>query len=310
MSKVEELSVIHVNSAVEGTTGSRVWMVKWNHSGSLLASCGDDKAVRIWKKIQTKPYLECRTSLEDSHSRAVRCVEFSHCGRYLASASFDASIVIYSMEDGEFTESNKLEGHESEWMRKKISKYVPYFNNILKTSNLSRGILLKSYDYSIVFYKFDGEDWITQQKIPDAHDGTVWCAAFDSEGQRLVTVGEDRVIQLWKRSSPTESAVNDKWRSIAKFHIEDSKLPLYSVSWHSITGLIATGGGDGIIRFFRVEGHGDDENLVQVNSIDTDANEVNCVAWSPAKSSEESSDRWLLASCSDDGTIRVYSHFM
>ncbi|KAL6730254.1 hypothetical protein Aduo_001238 [Ancylostoma duodenale] len=338
MSKVEELSVIHVNSAVEGTTGSRVWMVKWNHSGSLLASCGDDKAVRIWKKIQTKPYLECRTSLEDSHSRAVRCVEFSHCGRYLASASFDASIVIYSMEDGEFTESNKLEGHESEV---KCCAFSPS-DEFLATCSRDKSVwfwqmdeeedfqvcsLLQqhtqdvkfvawhpteellvscSYDYSIVFYKFDGEDWITQQKIPDAHDGTVWCAAFDSEGQRLVTVGEDRVIQLWKRSSPTESAVNDKWRSIAKFHIEDSKLPLYSVSWHSITGLIATGGGDGIIRFFRVEGHGDDENLVQVNSIDTDANEVNCVAWSPAKSSEESSDRWLLASCSDDGTIRLF----
>lgn len=69
-----------------------------------------------------------------------------------------------------------------------------------------------------MFYRFDGEDWVTQQKIPEvgsrilalcsvsrffislkAHDGTVWCAAFDAEGHRLVTVGEDHVVQVRRR---------------------------------------------------------------------------------------------------------------
>lgn len=29
--------------------GKRVWMVCWNHTGTLLASCGENKAVSIWK---------------------------------------------------------------------------------------------------------------------------------------------------------------------------------------------------------------------------------------------------------------------
>ncbi|KAK5969707.1 WD domain G-beta repeat protein [Trichostrongylus colubriformis] len=99
MSEIEEIYVIHVNSTVEGTLGSRVWMVIWNHNGSLFASCGDDKTVRIWKKITNPPYLECAPSIDDSHSRAVRCVEFSYCGRHLASAGFDSCVVIYSRED-------------------------------------------------------------------------------------------------------------------------------------------------------------------------------------------------------------------
>ncbi|KAK6009177.1 WD domain, G-beta repeat protein, partial [Ostertagia ostertagi] len=110
-----------------------------------------------------------------------------------------------------------------------------------------------SYDYSIVFYKFDGEDWITQQKIPEAHKGTVWCAAFDSEGHRLVTVGEDHIVQ-------------------------DTRLPLYSVSWHAVTGLIATGGGDGMIRIFRVDGKENEERLEQISAYDTDANEYSSPA--------------------------------
>ncbi|KAJ1363100.1 hypothetical protein KIN20_022867, partial [Parelaphostrongylus tenuis] len=100
MSYIRELSTLQVNSSVvEGTAGSRVWAVSWNHNGSLLASCGDDKTVRIWKRIAGRPYLECSTTIDDSHSRAVRCVQFSHCGRYLASASFDASVVIYSRDE-------------------------------------------------------------------------------------------------------------------------------------------------------------------------------------------------------------------
>nr|CDJ83801.1 WD40 repeat domain containing protein [Haemonchus contortus] len=317
-------------------------MIRWNHSGSLLASCGDDKTIRIWKKIDRTPYLECATTIDDSHSRAVRCVEFSHCGRYMASAGFDACVVIYSREEGEFMESNKLEGHESEvkccafspsdeflatcsrdksvWFWQMDEDEDFQISSVLQTHTQdvkfvawhpSEELLVScSYDSSLVFYKFDGEDWITQQKIPEAHKGTVWCAAFDSDGHRFVTVGEDHVVQLWRRSSPQQSAVNDKWQSMAKYLVEDTRLPLYSVSWHAVTGLIATGGGDGMIRIFKVDGKGDDEHLEQTIVYDTDANEVNCVAWNPAPASEENSDRWLLASCSDDGTIRLFGVYV
>ncbi|KAJ1363089.1 hypothetical protein KIN20_022857 [Parelaphostrongylus tenuis] len=130
---------------------------------------------------------------------------------YLASASFDASVVIYSRDDGEFMESNKLDGHESEvkccafspsdeflatcsrdktvwfWQMDEdedfqvLSVLQPHTQDVkFVTWHPSEELLVScSYDSSIVFYKFDGEDWITQQKIPEAHNGTVWCAASD-----------------------------------------------------------------------------------------------------------------------------------
>ncbi|KHJ78185.1 WD domain, G-beta repeat protein, partial [Oesophagostomum dentatum] len=191
----------------------------------------------------------------------VKCCAFSPSDEFLATCSRDKSVWFWQMdEDDDFQVCSVLQQHTQD------VKFVAWHPN-------EELLVSCSYDYSIVFYKFDGEDWITQQKIPDAHDGTVWCAAFDSEGQRLVTVGDDCVVQLWKRSSPLEPAASDKWQSIAKFHVEDSRLPLYSVSWHAVTGLIATGGADGIIRFFRIVGSADSEQLVQVATIDADANE-------------------------------------
>jgi WD40 repeat protein len=39
------LSVEHSSQVVT----SRVWCVDWNFSGKALASCGDDKTVKIWE---------------------------------------------------------------------------------------------------------------------------------------------------------------------------------------------------------------------------------------------------------------------
>ena len=52
------------------------------------------------------------------------------------------------------------------------------------------------YDCSIRFYCFDGDDFVTIQKIEMAHESTVWCAAFDSGGKYLVTVGADQLIKV------------------------------------------------------------------------------------------------------------------
>ncbi|GMT00869.1 hypothetical protein PENTCL1PPCAC_23043 [Pristionchus entomophagus] len=330
MGTLEEVTVARI---AEVEDCSKQWCLAWHHSGGILASCGDDKVVRVWKCTSEPPFLECRTKLDSSHSRAIRSVCFSHDGKFLASASFDSTIVIYEKgEDGEFEETNKLEGHESEVKGCAFSSSDEFFATCSRDKSVwfwqldeeddfavssilqphtgdvkfvawhpTEDLLIScSYDFSIRFYKFDGEDWVTHQHIDDAHDGTVWSAAFDGSGRRLVTVGEDRVLQLWTcTATPEEGGVrNGKWQKAARYTVEGTRWPLYSVSWNNVSELIAVGGGDETVRVLRVQGMEGEETIDEMAVYSGHEGDVNCVLWHPK-------DPTLLASASDDGSIRL-----
>lgn len=88
-------------------------------SGDMLASCGGDRTVRIWRRQpssgqQAAPEEEqqqqagqqqqqqqadgrwvCSAILEDTHSRTIRSVCWSPTGRYLATAAFDRTTAIW-----------------------------------------------------------------------------------------------------------------------------------------------------------------------------------------------------------------------
>uniref|UniRef100_A0A1I7XFI8 WD_REPEATS_REGION domain-containing protein n=1 Tax=Heterorhabditis bacteriophora TaxID=37862 RepID=A0A1I7XFI8_HETBA len=162
MSKIEQICLHSICG--EEIEGSRVWMISWNHSGTLLASCGEDKTVRIWKKIDEKPFLECRSTIDDSHSRTIRCVNFSHCGKYLASASFDASIVIYTHE--------------------KLRYSLPH--------SLTRFYILR-------VERSGDEETIIFCGSSDVHEGEVNCVAWNpSDCDLLASCSDDGSIRLFQ----------------------------------------------------------------------------------------------------------------
>ena len=114
-----ELSAVQV---LEGHT-DRVWNVAWSpdgkpaklygnchglqlasghkvsaYAGNSIASCSGDKTVRVWQKQGQSDTWICSAILEETHHRSIRCSSWSPDGRYLATASFDATTAIWEVQ--------------------------------------------------------------------------------------------------------------------------------------------------------------------------------------------------------------------
>ena len=98
---------------LEGHT-DRVWSIDFSADGQLLASSSSDKTVRIWSVSDGK----CQTTLDGTHSRTIRQVQWDKCSQTgklcLASASFDATAVVWQQDGDDFEPVSPLEGHENE----------------------------------------------------------------------------------------------------------------------------------------------------------------------------------------------------
>lgn len=79
----------------------RVWGGSWFPKNNTVATCGEDKTIRIWS--QDGQRWTIKTILSDGHSRTIRDVAWSPCGQFLASASFDATTAIWDKKSGNQT---------------------------------------------------------------------------------------------------------------------------------------------------------------------------------------------------------------
>ncbi|CAG9534447.1 unnamed protein product [Cercopithifilaria johnstoni] len=309
----------------------RVWCVQWNHAGTTLASCGDDKTIKLWKRIDDSdaPYLVYSGTISGSHNRAIRHVAFSPDDKFLASAGFDAAVVVHQLCNNDYEEINRLEGHENEVKCCAFSPSGEYlatcsrdksvwFWQLDESEDFEVASILQShtqdvkfvvwhpvdellvscsYDCSIRFYRFDGEDWITQEKIDNAHQSTVWSADFSDDGNSLVTVGADFCVNIWMRQEMNLSASRSKWNKVTSVCVK-TRWPLYTVSWNKLHGIIAVGGGDSKIRFYNLNNSTSSPVLEECFGSCKLPSEINCLNWNPLESR-------LLTVATDGGEINM-----
>uniref|UniRef100_A0ACD5WWP9 Uncharacterized protein n=1 Tax=Avena sativa TaxID=4498 RepID=A0ACD5WWP9_AVESA len=323
----------------------RAWALAWNpNPGSgvspVLASCGGDKTVRIWKRAPDGAW-QCTDVLEDTHNRTVRSCAWSPDGKLLATASFDATTAIWEYSGGEFECVATLEGHENEV---KCASWSPS-GSLLATCSRDKAVWIwemqpgneyecvavlqghiqdvkmvqwhpildvlvsVSYDNTIRVWADDGDDeWHCVQTLTESdncgHSSTVWSISFNQKGDRMVTCSDDRTLKIWDTSidlsQPNTGEGHESWRHVSTLTGYHGRT-IFSAHWSS-EDVIASGAGDDAICLFVKE---------KSSMVDGPSYRL-ILKKEKAHDMDINSVRWcpqvprLLASASDDGTVKLW----
>ena len=135
----------------------------------------------------------------------------------------------------------------------------------------------------------------------ESHESTVWSSDFNKDGNKLISASDDKTLKLWKQTDPNND--DSKWTcycTVSGYHSR----AVFSVKWSKLNNLIVTSSADNSIHIFKENANLENDTGNQMVSLlcqysNAHEQDVNCVDWSPNVDG-------LLASCSDDGTIKIW----
>ena len=192
--------------------------VAWTHGG-LLASCGEDGAVKIWDGKTAALVRAC----DAGHGQPARAVAFSPDGRTLASGGDDTVIKLWDVAQGK--ESGRMLWvlnpiSQLAWMAdgKRVvagsaARYLGVFDvatakRVQRLAGHWRGVtgleLTKGDAQTVVSGSLDGTvrywDPDRGEELPlvNRHGGAIRGVAYSADGAKLALGSEDAGITLWR----------------------------------------------------------------------------------------------------------------
>ncbi|KAK7747944.1 Cytosolic iron-sulfur protein assembly protein [Cytospora paraplurivora] len=218
----------------------------------------------------------------EGHESEVKSVAFSPSAQYLATCSRDKTVWIWedvgaNEADDEWETVAVLNEHEADVKCVTWCPDVP--GRTAKGKYGAEVLASSSYDNTVRIWREDGDgEWVCVSVL-EGHEGTVWGVQWENDPKRtkfprLLSFSADRTIRIWTlREDDDEEesgdgrnpmfrpglggipntmrrSVREEWEctdTLPAVHNRD----VYSASWSSTTGLIASTGSDGIIAVYK-----------------------------------------------------------
>jgi WD40 repeat protein len=283
--------------------------VSFSPDGIQLASCGEDKSVRLW---QTTGRARMKSLI--GHEKPVNAVAFSASGTFLASASEDRTVRLWHVSKHFCITA--LRGHTASVTA------VTYSPSETLLASASEDGTVRLWDAKA--RKAIG--------VLGSHNGPVNDVIFSADGNLLLSGGEDQVVKWWDVAQRTEQRTFSAPDSVHRLALSpDSRLLALALSSsglilidtasqnqiasvryadynaNCVRGLTFSPDGtlliaaslDGAIRVWRVDLLGDGKQNRALRSLSGHEGGITNIALS--------ADGTLLASASHDATVRLWS---
>lgn len=200
-----------------------VWKVTWAHPkfGSLLATCGFDMKVIIWKEVNGQWQ---RAYVDTSHSASVNDVEFCpwEHGLRLACGSSDGTVSILTYVVA-----------EARWARGVFTAHAGGVQSLSWAPSTTQRdgqtpqmrLVTGGCDNAVHIWKCDGEVWSQEQPILlPSHTDWVRKVAWRPDGTSTVASGSwDRTVSIWKQEMEGQP-----WRQVCSITASGK---VESVAW-------------------------------------------------------------------------------
>jgi len=184
---------------------SPIHSVAVHPDGTRLATCGDDRRVRIWAM---DPILKQDSELDGrqpkklceltNHTRGVNCIRWSPNGQYLASAGADNHILIFQKTETQsgFNESGNVESWECIFTRAEHQSDV----EDIAWSPDSKYLASCSLDSTIAIWRQKDEGEFEKHRTLKGHKNWVKGLAWDPLNKYLASQGAEGCLTLWRTS--------------------------------------------------------------------------------------------------------------
>lgn len=265
-------------NSVKCSTERPLWTVCWSPCGTMVATAGTDRIIRIYTVTHTDNniLITLQAELRDAHTKTIRSLHWHD--HLLAAASFDGTVSIWSTING-FKCVAKLEGHENEVKSVRFSpdgRHIatcgrdrtvwiwsvfmdddhddnPEFEceAVLQEHSQdvkclewhpSGDILFSgSYDNTIKMFAcpMDVDEWLCMGTLEDGHASTVWSLGWHDN--KLYSVSDDRSIIRWSDTNTSSNKFNMALR--ADLRVENvHEEAIYGLV--VCEGVVVTGGAD------------------------------------------------------------------